>query len=421
MGRWDLVAATINTVIGAGIFGLPAKAAALLGTYSIYAFIGCAAIVALVVLCFAEVGSRFRSTGGPYLYSREAFGPFTGFEVGWLVLLARIASFAANCNLLVVYLGFFFPAATGSVVRGILIATIVAGLALVNILGIRESKRVTNFLTIAKLLPLAGFIVVGLFFIDPGNLVADRVPSYAEFGGAFVLVIYAFAGFEIATVPAGELRDPQKSLPFGLLVGLAIITLVYLTVQLVCMGTLPGLGGSERPLADAASRFMGPIGASVIAAGAILSILGNSNIGLLGASRLAFAMGEDRSLPAALGQVSPRFRTPIVSTIAVSAVMLLLTVQSTFLSALTLASIARLLAYTTTCIALPVFRRKAGKAPFSLPLGPMVAALSVVLLVILLTNVDFGKEGLPVLVAIGVGAVIFFLTRWWNARVRPAA
>jgi len=412
MGKWDLVAVTINIVIGAGIFALPSQAAAILGPYSVVAFIVCAAILTPVVLCFAEVGSRFPATGGPYLYAKTAFGPFLGFEVGWLTLIARVSTFAANCNVLITYLALFFPAAADGAVRVAVIFAIVSGLAVVNILGIRESKHLTNFLTIVKLLPLVGFAVIGIFFIDPANFSATQVPSVGSFGTAFIVVIYAFVGFEIAVIPGGELRDPRKSLPFGLLTGLAIITLILVTIQIVCIGTLPGLAEAQRPLADAATGFLGPIGGSVMAAGAVMSILGNSNVGLLGGSRLIFAMGKDKVLPPILASVSPRFRTPMVSTIAISAVMLVLTIQSSFLSALTIATITRLLGYGTTCGALPLFRSKLGPAPFPLPRGPLIAVVSIILLVLLLTSVDYRKEGIPILISIGIGTVLYMVNRW---------
>src|SRR5437660_2390769 len=135
--RWDLVAFTINAVIGAGIFGLPAKAFALIGSYSLIAFFACAFVVLLIILCFAEVGSRFDETGGPYRYAREAFGPTVAFEVGWLSWLARITAFAANCNLMVSYLAFFWPAANNALPRAIVIVLVVAGLSAINILGVR--------------------------------------------------------------------------------------------------------------------------------------------------------------------------------------------------------------------------------------------------------------------------------------------
>src|ERR1043166_9733479 len=124
--RWDLVAVTINGIIGAGIFGLPSKVYGLIGGYSLIAFFACALVVMLIILCFAEVGSRFEETGGPYLYAREAFGQTVGFEVGWLIWLARLTAFAANCNLLVNYLSYFLAPATSNFWRPTIIVLMVA-------------------------------------------------------------------------------------------------------------------------------------------------------------------------------------------------------------------------------------------------------------------------------------------------------
>src|SRR6266513_5283701 len=152
--KWDLVAVAINGIIGAGIFGLPAKVYALIGTYSLIAFVACAIVVTLIILCFAEVGSRFDETGGPYLYAREAFGPTVGFEIGWLIWLARLTAFAANCNLLVNYLGYFLPSAANPVWRASIIIVVVAVLATINLIGIRQAALVSNVFTIGKLIPI---------------------------------------------------------------------------------------------------------------------------------------------------------------------------------------------------------------------------------------------------------------------------
>ena len=169
IGRWDMTAIIINTIIGAGIFGLPSKAAALIGSHSVYAIILCAVIVGLIVLCYAEVSSRFSSTGGPYLYAREAFGSVVGFEVGWLYWVVRVATFAANCNLFVTYFGYFVPSASGTWFRIGLISAIVIALTVVNLLGIRQSTLMTNIFTVGKLVPLILVAAVGLFFIQPQN------------------------------------------------------------------------------------------------------------------------------------------------------------------------------------------------------------------------------------------------------------
>src|SRR6266498_1188013 len=162
--KWDLVAVAINAVIGAGIFGLPSKVYSLIGSYSLIAFVVCALVVMLIILCFAEVGSRFDETGGPYLYAREAFGPTVAFEVGWLIWLARLTAFAANCNLMVSYIAFFFPAAANTLWRASIITIVVAILATINVLGVRQAAIVSNVFTIGKLIPIIIFIAAGLFF-----------------------------------------------------------------------------------------------------------------------------------------------------------------------------------------------------------------------------------------------------------------
>ena len=177
IGRWDLAAVIINCIIGAGIFGLPSKVYAAIGGYSIAAFLVCALIIGLIVLCYAEVASRFSSTGGPYLYALEAFGPATAFGVGWLSFVVRVTTMAANTNLLVTYLGFLWPGATGPINRIIVIAVVTLALLLVNFVGVRQSTLTTNIFTVGKLLPLVGFAVVGIFFIDPLDLALRRRPE----------------------------------------------------------------------------------------------------------------------------------------------------------------------------------------------------------------------------------------------------
>src|SRR5262245_407285 len=167
--RWDLVAVAINGIIGGGIFGLPSKVYALIGPYSLIAFAVCALVVALIVLCFAEVGSRFSETGGPYLYAREAFGPVVGFEAGWVMWLARLAAFGSNCNLLIDYLGYFHPWIGAGWPRAVVIIAVVFALTAVNVVGVRDAALFSDVFTIGKLIPLALFIGAGLFFLNPGN------------------------------------------------------------------------------------------------------------------------------------------------------------------------------------------------------------------------------------------------------------
>lgn len=424
IGRWDFTAIVINTIIGAGIFGLPAKVYAQINSYSLIAFVVCALIVGLIALCYAEVSSRFSTTGGPYLYAREAFGPVVGFEVGWLYWIVRVTTFAANCNLLVTYLGFFIPDANQGGLRIIFISAVVLVILVVNLIGIRESTLATNIFTMGKLLPLLVFGAVGLFFIQPANFQFGAAPEYGSFSSAVLLLIYAFVGFEAAVVLSGETKQPERNVPIGTLIALAIVAGLYILIQIVSIGTLPGLATSERPIADAATVFLGGFGASLITAGALMSILGNLHVGILSSTRMLFAMSEQGEIPAVIGKTHRRYKTPYVSILLTGVVIFVLTVWSSFLTAVAIATITRLLVYATTCVALIVFRRR-GEAPparFSNPLGIAAAILSLALIAWLLTRVDFAKEGLPIIVAGVVGLIVYLTYRFYkridaNARV----
>ncbi len=421
IGRFDLLAIAINTIIGAGIFGLPSKVAALIGNYGIIALIICALIVALIVLCFAEVSSRFESTGGMYLYAREGFGPLVGFEVGWLYWIVRLTTGAANCNLLVSYLGFFYPELASGPMRIALIVTIFCVIAGINFYGIRQTTVLTNIFTAGKIIPMLIFVGVGAFFIQPANFALPESVESARFGEALLILVYAFSGFEATTILAGESREPRRNLPWALLVSLGIVAVLYVAIQLVSVGNLPDLAKSERPLADAAVNFLGFWGASFITLGAVISILGNLNIGFLAASRIPFAMAEQGELPGTLATTHAKFKTPWISIILTLSVLLVLTIQSSFLTALTIATITRLIVYATTCAALPVFRRRADapEAAFTAPGGTAVAILALGLISWLLTTVDYRKEGLGVLIAIGIGLILYGIGRFFGKTHSP--
>ena len=407
--RWDLVAITINGIIGAGIFGLPAKVYGLIGTYSLIAFVACALVVALIILCFAEVSSRFDETGGPYLYAREAFQPAVAFEIGWLTWLVRLTAFAANCNLLINYLSFFWAHATNPIWRATITVPVVTVLAVINLLGIRQAAIVSNVFTVGKLVPIILFIAAGLFFITPSSYTLGPAPTTGAFSQSVLLLVYAFTGFEMATIPAGEIRNPQKSLPRALLIALFVVATLYIMIQVVCVGTLPGLAQSQKPLADAGSQFLGAAGGAIISAGAIISIIGNLNILLLSGSRLTFAMSEQKQLPAFVGAIHRQFSTPWVSILITAGLMLFLTLKSSFVTALTISAIARLVTYGATSLALPVFRarREAPKAMFRLPGGTILAILSLVLIVWLLFNAT-RNEVKATAYAAAAGLLIYF-------------
>jgi amino acid transporter len=417
ISRFDLIAITINTIIGAGIFGLPSKVNALIGSYSLYAFIACALIIAFIVLCFAEVSSRFSATGGSYLYANKAFGSVVGFEVGWLYWIVRVTTFAANCNLLIAYVGFFFPGANQGATRVLLVTIVVLIMLSVNFIGVKQSAIFTNIFTVGKLIPLIIFISVGLFFVQFENFNFSVVPEYGGFSSAVLILIYAFVGFEVAAIPAGEIKDPQKNIPIALLTALGIVAILYILIQIVAVGTLPNLAASERPLADAANNFLGYFGASFITIGALVSIFGNLNSGYLTSSRIPYAMAEQNELPKILANTHSKFKTPHVSLILTAIVILIFTIQSSFLEALTISTITRLIVYATTCAALPVFRfrKDAPEAKFKIPFGMIAAALSLGLTAWLLFSVK-GKEFATIGVVVAVGFVIYLLQRAFSSK-----
>ncbi len=383
IGKWDLVALVLNSVVGAGIFGLPARAFALAGVYSLLSYFVCAVAIFLIILCFAEVSSRFKETGGLYLYARATFGRLAGFEIGWLAWLVRLTAFAALCNLFADYLSYFWPIAAAGSGRVVVIVAVVCLLAWTNIVGVRLASMFGNIVTVGKLVPLVILVVAGSFFIDTQNYSSAVPPSYGGFSASVLLLLFAFTGFENAVIPAGEARDPRRHLPFALLTGTAIAVLLYVAIQAVCIGTLPGLATSQRPLADVGDRLFGAPGAALVSLGALISVLGTMNAVMLAAPRLLFAMAEQRQLPQILSSTHPRFHTPHVAIALSAAGMLALTLSGTFASAATLSTLIRLTTYAVTCAALPVLRRKSGPdhdARFVVLAGDVVSTAALLLI-----------------------------------------
>jgi APA family basic amino acid/polyamine antiporter len=393
IGRFDFIALIINITIGAGILGLPAKLYTLVGTWSLLAYVVSAAVVTLIILCFAEVSSRFSGTGGPYLYARVTYGPLVGFEVGWLFWLSRVASFASICNLFVSYASYFRPQLGSGWERSGLITLLVVGLGLLNYVGVQRSARVNTIFTVSKLLIVTLFAITGLFFIDTGAFALPPPPAYAPFSQAVLLLIFTFSGFDVATIPSGEVQQPQRTVPLSLLVAIGTVAFLFIAVQVVCIGTLPDLAQSERPLADAARQFMGSAGAWFITVVALLTALGTLHALMLTGPRLLYAMAEQQQLPGWLATTHPRFRTPSVAILITAVLQLLLAVTGTFLYALTLSTIIRLSYFALTSAALPVLRRRSDVPPaqFTVVGGRIIAGLAVLLCIWLLSN-SAGRE-----------------------------
>ena len=411
--KWDLVALLVNVTVGAGILKLPADVQRTVGDYSLLAFVVCAVIIGLIALCFAEVGSRFSGTGGPYLYAQETFGPTAAFLVGWLMWLTRLAGFATLVQVFVAYLGYFWPAAESGLPRSAIIAGLVVILSAINLIGVKESARTSDVLTVSKLIPLVLFVVVGLFFINPEQFTFTETPGLGSFSSAVFVLVYVFSGFEAVLVNTGEVRQPQRVIPFALTVALSAAVVLFLLIQIVCIGVLPNLANSERPLAEASYQFLGTIGPTIISIGALVSIFGTLNVIMLACTRLPFAMAAHGQLPPPLARVHKRFRTPHVSILISAAAALMIALPGTFIYAVKITVITRVIVYASTCAALPILRRRhpAGVSnSFRAPAGVPIAIVCVVLCLGLLASSGW-REARDVSIAIVIGLIIFAVTR----------
>lgn len=406
------MAFVINGILGAGIFGLPAKVYALLGAWGVVAIVACAIMMGAIIACFAEVSSRFRETGGPYLYAAEAFGPTIGFLVGWLLWLARVTGICAITGIMVEYVAYAVPSVAVGMPRAALIVVVIAGMSLLHISGVKRAANVGNLLTALKLAPLLLFVGVGLFRFVPARFDFTVVPSNHDFSNGVLLLAFAFVGWEAALVAAGELRDPRRDTPFAIAIGLAAVALLYVAIQIVCVDALPSLATSTRPLADAARAMLGPIGATIIVVGAVVSMLGTINAGVLMVSRLTFAMADAGQLPRALAAVHPRFLTPVASIVLAAIVSIALTLSSTFVYLLTVSTIARLLIFAVCCIALPVLRRREDRLPalVRIPGGVAIPAFALALIAWLLAGSSW-SETRDVVIAVAAGALLLAIAK----------
>ena len=407
LSAWGIWLLAVNSMIGAGIFGVPAGAAALTGAWSPLVFLGCGLLLAAVLLCLAEVASRFQGTGGPIVYLRTAFGPLAGFQAGWAFYLARVTAFAANVNLLVATLAFFWPALGGGVLRVVLLALVIGSLAFVNIIGARQAMRSIGVLTVLKFFPLLLLVAVGLAWLDPGELLPDAgtLPPALDFGTAALLVIYAFVGWENALVPAGETRNPGRAIPVGLFWALGGVTVLYILIQVVSLAVLPELGASERPLVDVGAAMFGPFGAILITAAVVVSIGGNSAGAMFTAPRLTYALAREGSLPAWFGHVHPAYRTPARSILVFAVAGFLLASYGSFIWLAAMSSLVRVGIYMACIAAMPRLRQRMGTADesFRVPWGWTIPIAAFAVCGLLLTQV-----GLMSLVA----TVVVLLIGW---------
>lgn len=421
LGRWSITGLVLNGIIGSSVFVLPGPLADRLGWMSLAAWALAAACCATMILCFAEVASRFSGTGGAYLFTRVAFGPFVGLQVGWLSYFVRAITAAVQANVFSTYLAGFWPWA-GTRLGGITTTTLFIGfLAAVNVRSVISGARVSNGFALVKVTPLVVFGVLGLIWIASGKGVPVTIPaepSLSTWLEVLLLLMFAYGGFESAVIPLSEARNPRRDAPLALLGGLGLVALLYLLAQLTVLATLSDPGATNRPLAESARMLLGDTGAAIITVAALISVYGWLASNMLTVPRLSMAMAERGDFPAFFARVHPVFRTPWVSILFFAAVSWTLANQAGLLQNLSLASVSRLFVYGLVCAALPVLRGKEGSdVPpplFRAPMGTALAVIGVAVSLALATRINLRE-------ATTLGLTVALATTYWLVSRRRRA
>ena len=347
------------------------------------------------------------------MYTLTAFGKFPAFLMGWLLLITRLATYAALVNIFVSYLGVFNPALETSNAKITIILILTTLFTLVNYYGVKGSTLLNNSLTIAKLVPLFIFIVVGLCFINPGQFVFEKAPpKLFDFSNSIFLMVFAFSGFEAIIVNTGEIKTPRKNIPIALFITISFVTVFYVLLQVVCIGTLPSLAGSERPIADAALQFMGPLGLLLISVGALFSVGGTINTVMLIGSRVPYALSEEKQLPGFLSKVHHKFQSPVWSLLLFATIAFVVSVSGTFVYAVSISVISKVIILAIVCVALIKLRKSENQkeAFFKLRHGNLMAVLGVLICTALLMS-SKTNEIRDSIVTLAIGIVFYFSYR----------
>lgn len=415
IGRWSMTALVVNSIIGNSIFGLPGELTRLLGRASPLAMLVAALIVSMIVACMAEVASQFAEAGGGYLYVRRAFGRFAGVQVGWFSLLGCLAGGAANATLFVLYLATLWPAAGGRLTRIGIMAAVIVVPTLVNYLGVRRGANLSTVMTVAKMLPLVLLIVLGLAHFNPAaqslSLSEFSQPGWSSWLRALMLLIFAYAGFEFAIAPGGEIEDPKRTVPFGLATGVLVCALVYVLIQFVTVATI-GSTPSQHPLADTASVLLHRGGSLFVAIAVMISTYGWISGQIVSSPRILYAFAANGDAPAFLAKINPRFNTPAWAIAVFGILVWLLAATGTYLWVVAVGAGALLILYCGVCASLIRLRRLQPQAnALRIPFGPALAVISIAISLTLISALDRRQAFL-----IGVTGLLATANWWWSKR-----
>jgi amino acid transporter len=423
IGLWGLTSNIINTVIGSGIFVLPALVAEGLGAAGILAYLFCGVLIMMVMLCFAEVGSKITTTGGAYAYIEAAFGKYFGFITTNLFIFgASLMATAAVANAVADTLSYLFPIFTHKVFRALFFVLMFSGLTVVNVRGVKEGIRLVTLTTFLKLAPLLLLICWGLTKVNAGNLTWSTTPPVADFGKISLILFFAFQGAENSLSVSGEVRNPARVIPRSIFLSTILILIIYAGVHLVAQGVLGDLLAANKsaPLAETAKVIMGPFGITLMIIGAAISMFGYLSSDILNMPRVLFRSAKDNVIPiSVLAKVHPRFATPFVSIIAFTALGCLLAIVGGFRALAILSTSSVLLIYMGVALAVIKLRKKEDFPPstFRIPGGIVVPLLAIAISIWLLSNLT-GKEMISMLVFLCALSIIYFMLTSFKRKPR---
>jgi APA family basic amino acid/polyamine antiporter len=424
IGIPGLAANIVNSTIGAGIFALPAAVALQIGAASPVAYIICAVAMCLFVTCFAMAGSRVSLTGGLYAYVEVAFGGYFGFLAGALYFLTAILAISGIVGLIATSVAGMIPALGSQVGRASVIFCILLFLVLINIRGVAIGARAVEAVTLIKLAPILIFVVAGIFFIRADMLTWPGWPHGDALGRSVLQLLFAFVGVEVALVPSGEVKNPARTVPRAIFISLGITTLLYLLIQLVAQGVLGTELGKfgDTALAEAASRFLGNLGRTLMLSGLAVSAFGFATSDILSSPRILFAFGRDAFLPKFFAHVHPRFRTPDVAIAVYAAAAFALSFSSTFQKLAILSNMVVLLLYILCCLAALELNRRDVRSdglPFRFPGQSIIPIVAIIFIVWVLAHAkpdEFVITG----ICIAVASLLFVIRHVIRVRRRRA-
>lgn len=416
IGIPGLALAIINGVIGAGIFALPAIVGTALGAFAVFGYIFCGIMLAAIMLCYAEIGSRVTCSGGSYAYVEAAFGDFTGYVINWLYFFGwGLLGSAALMNIIADSLAILFPIFSNPLVRGIFFFVLLGLMVLINVRGAKQGIGMVKLITIIKLLPLLAIIIFGFSKVQAANLHWEHLPSIKTFGDTALILFFAFAGFETCLCVGGEFKNPKRTVPMGILLGGIVVLIVYMLLQTVTQGVIGAEMTSfkDAPLAAVAEKIVGPVGATILLFTAAISCFGSVFADVMATPRALFASAKNGQLPKFLGKVHRTYATPHLAVITYASLIFIFSISGGFKQLAIMASAVILIIYLTVILATVKLRSKPqhpSEKTFRAPGGLVTPIIGIASIIWLLSSLK-KWEMLSTIIFIAVVCVFYIITK----------